>query len=143
MEKDFRIGQSNELIKGSVLYDLHNLYDFSGCLLKSDRSFYLFFAPNPSHGAGHCPVAVEFLDVNFLGFSPNFGAGGLQDLEEMGYKSPSDLDDSWLLRVEQAATPDHLFFRFTGNAYIRIHSTLARIREGLTLPKTTDETAMS
>lgn len=134
MKKNFKIGQSNEIISGHSVYDVHNSYDYVGCLLKNDRTFWLFFAPSSTHGAGQTPVAVEFAGVDFLGFSLGFGTNAIQDLEEMGYKSPSDLDDNWLLREDQATASDHLFFRFVDNAYVRVHGESARIHEGVTLP---------
>jgi hypothetical protein len=139
MVKHFRVGQSNELVSGEIVYDLHNLYDYVGCLLKGNRSFCLFFMPSKTHGTGHVPIGVEFVDVDILEFSPNFGACCVVDLEEMGYKPPSDRDDNWLLREDQATTSDHLFFRFASNAYIRVHSKQALIREGVILPNTADK----
>lgn len=135
MEKDFHIGQSNELVKGSALFDLHNQYDYSGYLLISTRRLYLFFSPNPIHGACQVPIAIEFEGVNFLELSPAFVMDDVTDLMEMGYKAPFDHDDNWLLREEQSGAADHLYFRFAKAAFIRICSQRAYLHEGLSMPE--------
>jgi hypothetical protein len=135
---NFKIGQSNELICGSMVLDLHNHYDYAGCLLKSNRFLCLLFDPNGIHGEKQVPLAIEFEGIDFLEFSPNFGAQEQIDLAEIGYKNPLDLDDNWLLREDQAVTADHMFFRFTSNAFIRVHSEQARIRQRTDLRREDD-----
>lgn len=133
IKKNFVVGQSNELIKENVLYDLHNLYDYVGCVLSSTSRFWVFFEPNSTYGTKQIPIAIEFEGLIFLEFSPNLGVGHVQDLEEMGYKSPDDRDDNWLLTEEQANGADHLFFRFSG-AFIRVNSIVAFLREDVRFP---------
>jgi hypothetical protein len=134
MRKNFRIGQSVELVKGNLAFDLHNLYDYVGSFLFGARRLCMYFEPNPQFALGQMPIAVEFHNVEFLEFSPHFGTRDIHDLDEMGYKAPSDRDDNWLLTEEQATSADHLFFRFLGGAFIRVHSECAYLHEGMRLP---------
>ena len=51
MKKAFLLGQSNEVIKDSKVYDLHNQYDFSGIVLKwDDRRLKVLFNPRTDYG---------------------------------------------------------------------------------------------
>jgi hypothetical protein len=65
--------------------------------------------------------------------SPDFGPTTVKDLEEIGYKSPSDEDDNWLLSQKQATLADDLFFRFNGGHYVRFHSRRASLIETPTI----------
>jgi hypothetical protein len=130
MQKDFQIGQSNELIKDGVLYDLHNLYDFGGIFVDGSRCVHISFMPNVVHGKGQHPIIVEFDEVDYLEFSQGFGMRPITELDEMGYKSPGDRDDKWLMTEEQAGADDHLFFRLgLGDDFVRVHSRRARLSE--------------
>jgi hypothetical protein len=139
MDKDVAVGQSNELIKAGTVYDLHGFYDYAGCLLSSTRRFEVYFEPNPQVGEGQVPVSIEFNRVSLLQFSLNFGAFDVQDLDELGYKAPSDQDDRWLLTEQQATSKDHVFFRFTDGAFIRVSSETARLCEGRRFPLCPEE----
>lgn len=134
MEKNFRIGQSNELIRGGKVFDLHNLYDYKGIILKGSRLLLIFFEPNLQYGADQVPILLEFSDVSSLEISPNFGETEMVDLEEMGYKAVGDNDYNWLLDEQQATKNDDLFFRFGDRHFIRVNSLVATLREGIRLP---------
>jgi len=134
MNKGFEIGQSNEIIKAGKIYDLHNLYDFIGIVLKAkDRRLQLLFEPNPEYGKGQLPISLNFEEIDYLEFSPNFGTRVISGLDEMGYKNPEDRDDEWLMDEKQATSNDHLFFRMDGGDFIRVHCQNTDIVEATTL----------
>jgi hypothetical protein len=134
MNKNFVVGQSNELIKENRLYDLHNLYDYVGIVLSGASCLFVFFEPNVQYKEDQVPIMLEFNEVEYLEFSPNFGMRRISYLEEMGYKSFGDQDDAWLLSQQQATDNDHLFFRLEGNDFIRVSSKNAYLHEGVVLP---------
>jgi hypothetical protein len=121
MKKNFKIGQSNELIKSDVVYDLHNEFDFLGITLKtSDRTLRLVFKPNSQLENSNSPIVLNFQNVDYLEFSTNFGSQINSGLDEIGYKNPNDRDDNWLKSEQQANCDDHLFFRFDKGEFIRV-----------------------
>jgi len=124
VEKNFLLGQSNELVREGRVFDLHNLYDFSGLSIGADRSALMSFQPNPKHGSGQPCVLLQFDETDHV--EARFGTGAIQDLDEMGYMSPDQQDDEWLLGEDQAAEADHLYFRL-GAGFIRIHAHRARL----------------
>jgi hypothetical protein len=130
MEKDFEVGQSNELIRQGTVHDLHNLYDFAWITIDDDSRVRISFVPNAQHGKGQRPIVLEFDGIDYLELSANFGVRQISLLEEMGYKSPEDHDHEWLMSERQATMRDHLFFRLGSEDFIRIHSQRARLREG-------------
>ena len=122
MKKEFLLGQSNEIIKAGKIYDLHNLYDFVGIVLNGkDRQLRILFDPSPDFGEKGGPVSLVFNKIDYLELSPSFGSRVIQNLDEMGYKKPDDQDDEWLLDEQQSTPNDHLFIRFEGNDFIRVH----------------------
>jgi len=130
MKKGFRIGQSNEIVKSGKIYDLHNLYDFVGIILKGkERRLQILFDPNLEHGKDQLSISLNFEEIDYLEFSPNFGARVISGLEEIGYKNPEDRDDEWLMDEQQATSSDHLFFRLDGGDFIRVHCQNADLAE--------------
>jgi hypothetical protein len=129
MKKDFRVGQSNEIVQGGRVFDLHNQYDFSGVYVGPNRSVQVSFAPHPEHGRGHPPVVLMFDGVDYFELSSSFGTQPIPGLDELGYKNPDDRDDASLLSEEQAADTDHLFLRFD-SGFVRIRSESARLQAG-------------
>jgi hypothetical protein len=132
MNCDFMVGQSNELIKGSRIYDLHNCFDFDGLDVSKAGELRLTFKPNAIHGKGYSSVFVFAQDIDRLAVSPDFGSMTVKDLEEIGYKSSGDEDDNWLLVQNQATSSDDLFFRFNGGHYVRFHCRCASLIEAPT-----------
>lgn len=122
MNRDFRVGQSNELIKGERIYDLHNCFDFDGLDVSEAGELRLTFKPSAIHGGGYSSVFVFAQGVDRLTVSSDFGPTTVKDLEEIGYKSTDDEDDNWLLTQKQATPSDDLFFRFNDGHYVRFHS---------------------
>ena len=131
MKKSFEIGKGgNEVIKAGKAYDLHNLYDFVGIVLKTkDRHLQLLFTPNAEYGENEPPILLNFEDVDYLEFSPNFGMRTFSGLEEMGYKKHGDRDYDWLMDEQQATSDDHLFFRMDGDEFVRLHCRYADLVE--------------
>lgn len=121
MNRDFRVGQSNELIKGERIYDLHNCFDFDGLDVSEAGELSLTFKPSAIYGGGYSNVLLFAQGVDRLALSSDFGPTTVRDLEEIGYKSPGDEDDNWLLSQEQATPSDDLFFRFNDGHYVRFH----------------------
>lgn len=128
MKKNFRLGQSNEIITPSRVYDLHNLYDYFGIsLIGGNRQLNIIFSPNLEFGKGNLSVMLKFNEIQYLEFSPNFGSDPICDLDEMGYKAPDDRDDEWLMSQRQSTENDHLFLRFENNEFIRVFSNHAAL----------------
>jgi len=127
MEKDFEVGQSNEIVSRGVTYDLHNLYDFGQIVVSGGCRVQLSFVPNAQHGNEQRPVVIEFDGVDYLEFSTHFGSRPVSLVEEIGYKSPGDDDDAWLMSERQATATDHLFFRLGDGDFVRIHSRQAKL----------------
>lgn len=134
MIRDFKIGQSNELVKNGKVFDLHNCFNFAGLILQANRKLILVFSPDDKHGNGLRPVSLEFRSIAYLAFSRNFGADQMHDLDELGYKAPADQDDRWLLSETQAGPDDHFFFRFSGGHHVRVFSEQALLFEGQNVP---------
>ena len=128
MEKNFKIGQSSELVQGEKTFDLHNCYDFSGFHLEAKKAF-LSFEPNLEYGEGLPPIVIEFDNLIYLAVSSDFCSTGQLDLDEMGYKSPDDFDDEWLLGEAQADKKDHIFFRFVGGQSVRMLASQVELKE--------------
>lgn len=122
MNKLFRIGQSNELVVGDSVYDLHNCYDVSDVSMSGDGTFRVRFEPNPEWGKNCRAIVLHFAGVDYLAFRFLPQDKESTDLQEMGYKNPDDGDDSWLLSEDQSVPDDHLFLRFGGDSFVRIHS---------------------
>jgi hypothetical protein len=122
MEKNFEIGQSNEVLAGGKVYDLHNLYDLSEVRIGRSRDVWISFEANAEHGQGQPRLVLTFAGVDYLEFSPRFGARPVRNVDEMGYKNPDDRQDEWLLTEQQATRADHLFLRLGGGDFIRVHS---------------------
>lgn len=134
MKKTFEIGQSNELIKAGKIYDLHNMYDFIGLVLKAKgRQLDLLFKPNPEYGKDQLPISLNFEQIDYLELSPNFGTRVISGLDEMGYKNPEDCEDEWLMDEQQAICSDHLFFRMDDGDFIRVHCRNADLVEAANL----------
>lgn len=121
MQKDFSIGQSNELIKDGRIYDLHNSFDFESLVVSGCRDIRLVFKPNVDHGKTHSRIAVQIQSVDYFEISPQFGASIICDIDEVGYKFREDRDDSWLLTENQANEAADMFVRFQGGHHIRFH----------------------
>ena len=127
MKKDFKVGQSNELVYLGETYDVHNLYDFAGVNIGRNRELSVSFTPNPEHGKGRPSLTLIFSGVDYLEFSPGLGAQVIFGIEEFGYKDPGDRDDEWLEKEEHAKVEDHLFMRLVGDEFIRVHAERASL----------------
>lgn len=81
----------------------------------------LLFEPRTEYRKHQLSITLCFEEIDYLEFSPNFGSRVISGLDEIGYKTPEDRDDKWLMNEQQATHNDHLFFRMDGGEYIRIH----------------------
>lgn len=131
MKKTFRVGQSNEIVSEGRIFDLHNNYDFSGISMSPGGRVQVSFLPSPDHGRDESPLALIFEGVDYIEMRLGLGKSSERDLEEVGYKSPSDRNDAWLLAEEYSTGLDHLFLRFSGEYFLRIHSESAFLSEEL------------
>jgi hypothetical protein len=130
MKKNFKVGQSNELITVKNTYDLHNMYDYIGVMIRnSTQDVKISFVPNSTYGKDEAQISLRFSKVSFLEFSSNFGAQIINNIDEIGYKKEGDYDDEWLLTEVQASGNDHLFFRLENNHFIRIYSEFVALEE--------------
>jgi hypothetical protein len=127
VEKDFRIGESNELVHCEETYDVHNLYDFAGVSIGRKSELSVSFIPNPEYGENMPSLTLWFSDIDYLEFSEGLGTQVIFGIEEFGYKAPGDRDDDWLGREEHAEAEDHLFMRLTGDEFIRVHAKRATL----------------
>ena len=96
MDKDFTVGQANELIKGDVIYDLHNCFDFDGLMIRGNAQCCLAFKPIINFRDTHPSIIIFAKAVDRFVVSDNFGSATITHLEEIGYKSFDDDDDNWI-----------------------------------------------
>jgi len=120
MEKNFKIGQSNELIKDNQIYDLHNCFDLEGIILGGAEAE-MFFRPNALHGHKYSRIKLHIHCIDYFELSQNFRVSMVVDIDEIGYKKRDDRDDSWLLTESQSQGEADLFFRFVGGHFVRLH----------------------
>jgi len=119
MKIKFVIEQSVEVVGPDFSYDLHNDCDFLGYEYHScKREVHLNFSFIP-HTKN---LSIVFSNVDYFQTSKSFHSANICCLEEIGFKSPDDHTDEWLLDQSQSESNDHLFFRFEENEFIRIHS---------------------
>ncbi len=131
MEKDFNVGESNELVCLGETYDVHNLYDFVGVNIGRNRVLSVSFTPNPEYGKGMPPLMLKFTAVDYLEFSEGLGTKTIFGIEEFGYKAPGDREDEWLETEKHAKAEDHLFMRLVGDEFIRVHAERATLVVGM------------
>lgn len=128
MEKDFLILDAVAIQIGSDYCDLHNDFDLSSLRVDfADRTLHLWFSPAPTNSSAtpNKNVSLSFYDIDYLSVSSALLARMTQDVVEIGYKNPDDFDHDWLIRESQATSADHLFIRFSGDEFIRVHSKVA------------------
>ncbi|MEP1444738.1 MAG: hypothetical protein ABJK37_01315 [Paraglaciecola sp.] len=120
MDKNFIVGQSNELIVEGTMFDLHN--DFNLEQVRYDGANLLV---ELSSVANKQRASLRFDEIKFVLFAKKTNFDNYWGIEEFGYKSPDDFDDDWLLSEQQAKLGDHFFIRFIGDDYLRIYSNRA------------------
>lgn len=136
MQRSFRVGQSNELIKEGKIYDLHN--DYLPTLIVFDtqkHTLRIVFKNLTADCDEGKRLALVFFDVDVLEFSGNIAATGTFGVDEIGYKDVDDYDYDWLSTEAQSEGSDHLILRFDGGATLRLHSANADILEETTLTR--------
>jgi hypothetical protein len=128
MEKNFLLGQSNELIKDGKIYDIHTCFDLEKFVLRGSDAE-IVFRPNSVYGLGHPTIKLDIQNLDYLEVSPNFRAESVTDIDEVGYKQRDDRDDNWLLTESQSKGVGDLFFRFHGGHFIRFHGSRVDLNE--------------
>ncbi|MEI5638311.1 MULTISPECIES: hypothetical protein [unclassified Pseudoalteromonas] len=128
MDKNFTVGQSNELVVNDIFYDLHNVYQLKDLTFDGNELRILFELDGKELELPKQLVLV-FDGVTFLQFSDEINPKRFWAVEEMGYKSFDDFDDDWLATEQQSEFKDHLFIRLVGNGFIRVYSKHAKLVE--------------
>lgn len=129
MERNFCVGQANELVLNGRVFDLHNCYDFLGIAVASTRAAQLWFTPSPAHTARTEHLVLEVEGLSVLEMTGGVTAGRVRDLDEVGYKNPGDADLEWLVGECGAEREDHLVFRFGPSDHVRVYGERAELRE--------------
>ncbi|MBK6918308.1 MAG: hypothetical protein IPH07_13010 [Deltaproteobacteria bacterium] len=127
MIKNFVVGQSNELLMDGRVHEIHNFYRFGGLNIGPDRFIVISFVPCEPNTMDFPRLKLECRDVDYFELSSQFGCKDVREVDEMGYKSPGDLDDEWLMTEQQASAADHFFLRLEHCAYIRVHGRYMRL----------------
>lgn len=130
MNRNFELGQSNEILQSGRVYDLHNDYLPSAVVLDLQVGALKisFSRISQNHSVNHC--ALVFHEVDSLEISGNVCAAS--GLDEMGYKGTDDYDYEWLSGESQSVTGDHFVIRFDGGATLRVHGVSAEFIEDRT-----------
>ena len=123
MDKNFTVGQSNELISNNQLFDIHNEFNVGEFSFDGANAEIEFISLD-----GALTIHLRFEGIAFISFAKSTRAGSYWGVEEFGYKSPDDFDDNWLLSESQSTPEDHLFIRLVGDDYIRVFSSTAELR---------------
>ncbi|MGC0120130.1 hypothetical protein [Pseudoalteromonas piscicida] len=130
MIKNFRVGQSNELLVDEELFDLHNLYDFDEVIVKASiNEVKLSFVPNEEFNKNGNPIILLFENIRYMEFSEGFFNSNIDSVDELGYKSPQDRDDNWLCDESHWESNYHFFIRFFGDEFLRVNSERASLIE--------------
>jgi hypothetical protein len=125
VKKNFRTADAVAIQIDALYIDLHN--DFS---LKSleinfpERTFRISFLriTEPQNSNSCQELTLTFLEIDYLSASPGLVGPHGHGISELGYKAPLDLDHHWLMSEAEASPLDHLFLRFDGDEFIRLHS---------------------
>jgi hypothetical protein len=129
--KDFVIADDSAGIEvGDWYLDMHNEYDLVQIRMSQrERTAELeFICIAASRAPGHPhTVVLQFTEVDWFQTSPKILDSGSGGVLEIGYKEPSDTAHDWLIRERQANPNAHLFFRLTGDEFLRVHARRARI----------------
>ena len=135
MTTPFRVNDSISISVGEKYYDLHNFFDFCGMETNEKGTMLtLLFLRNPKFAEqvpGNKGIRLIFRDVTCVEKSPGVEKGNIKNLDEIGFKNPTDKNLDWLVESIKSAPEDHIVFRFEGDEYIRFHSNtrLAEISE--------------
>ena len=76
-------------------------------------------------------IALSFGGINFLQLSDGFGLASISQVEEVGYKSPDDINLDYVDREKHAQECSHLVIRLDCDQSIRIGSERALLLEQL------------
>lgn len=133
MDRNFQLGQSNEVIHSGKVYDLHNDYLPTAIFVDPERNTLRVIFKRLADDENGASVVLQFRDLHTLEFGGNFGASNAAGLDEMGYKDIDDYNYDWLSTESQSKESDHLVLRFDGGATIRVYCATAEIVENSTL----------
>ena len=131
MKRNFRIDNSGvELIMDGMAYDAHNRYDYRHTVFWANASITLCLMPNAKWGAGLPYLTLRFAGVDYVQIGRGFGESRIDGIDEIGFKAPEDQDDDWLDGETFAAPESHLFIRFVGGCFLRVHAAAATLETG-------------
>jgi hypothetical protein len=120
MLRNFRVGQSNELLFGDRRFDLHNEYDFGGVAITGSGEARTWFVPHPQFAKSPLTVVLIFRGLRSFRATGALLLGRAHDVDEIGYKAQNDEDIDWLDSEKNASDHHDFFIRFEGNEYIRV-----------------------
>lgn len=128
MIRNFRIVDAVAIQVGSVFADLHNHFDLSSLDIdfaaKTVRI--LFTRTIDAQNYSSCRrLALDFADVDYLCVHLGKGGDVWSNVEEMGYKEPSDFNHDWLMNDAKAGVAEHFFLRLADDRFVRVHGSTA------------------
>lgn len=119
MKFTYTLDQFIALQQGASYFDLHNNYELVSAL-HDDARCYLHFAKqtatwvkvaDPSH------LAIVFEQVHYFQQSASLQLPA--SIEEIGFKSPDDLNINWFMEHPEGEAA-HILFRLEDDQFIRI-----------------------
>lgn len=125
MKRNFRVEHGVEIWQDNKFIDLHNLYKLSEISYSMASSLLtIVFCRNkylsPEGIVLPNRTVFVFSNLSYLEISRGLLSGKIEQLEEIGYKNPGDLDMDWLITENKSNSEDHIVLRFQGDELIRI-----------------------
>jgi hypothetical protein len=125
MLKDFRVTDNVSISVGDVYLDLHNDFDLHQVRLTfPTATAEIEFRRRSGVTRALIPAAcvLHFVGVDWIQTSHAVVLQADNFVEEIGYKGPTDMDHSWLVREEHSTSQFHLCFRLGNDEFVRIHA---------------------
>lgn len=125
MKKNFALNDDSISFQiANHYFDVHNGFHLCGLeidFIAKQMTIRFSTSNTPLMDQMHEKLTLLFRGVDFL--TVNIGNIGKIncDVAELGYKQPDDFDHDWLMREKNCSSEAHLFIRFEGDEFIRIH----------------------
>ncbi len=134
MRRNFRVKQGVEIWIDDKFVDLHNMYSLSEIFYSMASSLLtMIFCrnkyPAPKDLVLPQKTVLVFSNLLHIEISDGLLSGHVNQLEEIGYKNPDDLDLDWLITDEKSSDEDHIVLRFQGDEFVRIGCEAANFNE--------------